>query len=407
MISTKKQTLIVLSLFFLAALAGLFLRYLNVNPLEEINYRYFVHTHSHVALLGWIHLALMLLINKLVLKKYVPLKVYSRLFYATLFSVIGMLLSFPFQGYAVISIGFSTLFILVSYVFYWVFIHYVPKEERQTSGLKCIRYALVYMLLSSLGTWAIGAVMSTLGPTSDWYRISIYFYLHFQYNGWMILGLVGLVLLIFENHDIYFGKRNFSRFLLTFHVGILLSFFISVLFTSPPDIFYLLAVIGAAIQLMSFNFLFTFFQKIKRLLLQKFTRLQRNLFRWFLVLLAGKLVMQLLAGFPQIAPWITQYKNLSIGFLHWVFLGVTCIGLFLLLDFIGMFKINLLQFSLYVVAFLGTEALIFMKPLSNIFNFSLPENYNWWLFYMSFLLVVVIGSMLGKQIQLSIRKDRP
>jgi hypothetical protein len=90
-----------------------------------------------------------------------------------------MLVRFPFQGYALFSIVFSTLFLLASYWFTWFFIKYSSKTDKKLDSYKTLKIALVYLVISSTGTWVLGAIMTVLGPLSIWYRLAIYFYLHF------------------------------------------------------------------------------------------------------------------------------------------------------------------------------------------------------------------------------------
>ena len=74
---------------------------------------------------------------------------------------------FPFQGYAAVSIAFSTLFLFASYWFYWFFIKYTLKDKKQLQSYRILKYALIYMLISSIGPWAVGGVIASLGSKSD------------------------------------------------------------------------------------------------------------------------------------------------------------------------------------------------------------------------------------------------
>src|SRR5690554_8049063 len=144
MIQFKKHTQIALIFFLAAALLGLLLRYFAVSSIE-FEYRYVVHAHSHVALLGWIYFALITLIGHFFLKDKIPRKVYRRIFGFTMFTVIGMLASFPFTGYALFSIIFSTLFLFASYFYVWAFFKYIPKSQRNSPAYKTIKYAVIYI----------------------------------------------------------------------------------------------------------------------------------------------------------------------------------------------------------------------------------------------------------------------
>src|SRR5690606_25130782 len=192
---------------------GLLLRFFFVTPVP-LNYKFILHAHSHTALLGWIYLGLTTLVYKLFLSEAQKPKLYKHIFIFTNICIVGMLVTFPIQGYALFSIIFSTLFLFASYWFSWFAIKYIPKKFRNRFSWKLIKTALLYLVLSSIGPWAIGGVMATLGPESIWYKTSIYFYLHFQYNGWFILALLGFVFYFFEEKGIIFNPQRLKSFFL-------------------------------------------------------------------------------------------------------------------------------------------------------------------------------------------------
>lgn len=92
---------------------GAFLRLMMLLPVAGLDYNHFLHGHSHLAYLGWIFNAIFVAL----LYAYLPghLKKYRLLFWLLQVAVIGMLISFPIQGYAAVSISFSTLHIFLSY----------------------------------------------------------------------------------------------------------------------------------------------------------------------------------------------------------------------------------------------------------------------------------------------------
>ena len=116
--------------FLIAALMGLVLRYAFIGELN-FNYRFLTHAHSHVAMLGWVYL----MIYVLFVHYFVPEKkpVFTRLFWLTQLAVVGMMLSFPLQGYAAISILFSTLHIFCSY-YQWLTWHHLLDNLRLFSN---------------------------------------------------------------------------------------------------------------------------------------------------------------------------------------------------------------------------------------------------------------------------------
>src|SRR5690606_35371468 len=211
MINLKKHANLALTYFLLVGLLGIFLRLFFVTPIAA-NFRYVVHAHSHIALLGWVYVGLTTLIYRMYFQHSPRKKTYLRIFWFTNFTIIGMLCSFPFQGYALFSITFSTLFLIASYFLAWFVFKNIPPEYRNTYSYKCIRTALWYMVISSIGPWAIGEVMATLGNSSIWYKLSIYFYLHFQYNAWFLLVLSGIVFDLLEKYRLPIDRRDFHEF---------------------------------------------------------------------------------------------------------------------------------------------------------------------------------------------------
>ena len=119
MLSIKKQVLVSLFYFLIAASLGILLR---LFPVTNINatYKYIVHTHSHIALLGWVYVSLTSLIYYLCIDKQAQKK-YIILFWCTQITILGMLVSFPITGYALFSIIFSSLFLICSYWFFAFF----------------------------------------------------------------------------------------------------------------------------------------------------------------------------------------------------------------------------------------------------------------------------------------------
>ncbi|PKR81128.1 hypothetical protein CW751_05970 [Brumimicrobium salinarum] len=396
MIPFKKHAKIALILFLAAASLGLLLRFFAVSSIE-FEYRYVVHAHSHVALLGWVYFALITLIGYFFLKSHIPKKVYRNIFAFTTITVLGMMVTFPFTGYALFSIIFSTLFLIASYFYVWAFFKYIPKEKRSTPAYTTVKYALMYMAISSIGPWTIGAVMATLGPGSVWYRTSIYFYLHFQYNAWMVLGVLGIFLKILENHDLKINQSLFKRFLITFHIGVNLTFFLSILFTKPHISVYGLSIVGALIQLLSFKYFFQFVRSKYRKIGNIFGKIPWQLLRWMFLLLFIKMLMQFLGSFPYTAALVSNNTFLTIGFLHWVFLGVVTMGLLALLNTSSLIQLNAASIRFYIFGFILTEFIIFYKPAEIILNFPTLPYYHWLLFVASLLLFIGITAILISQ----------
>ena len=142
-------------------------------------------------MLGWIYMIVFVLIIRFFIPKEKRQKpIYNRLFWLTEFSVIGMMIAFPIQGYALFSIVFSTMHILLSYVF----CRLVWKDSLRdkSPSQRLVLVSILFMILSTFGVWCLGPAVSTLGKQSAFYQIAIQFFLHFQFNGWFILAILSL-----------------------------------------------------------------------------------------------------------------------------------------------------------------------------------------------------------------------
>ena len=384
--------------FFIVAFMGIMLRFYFVTPLP-FNYKFLLHAHSHTALLGWIYLSLTTLIYKIFLSEVGKSKLYKRIFIFTNVCIIGMILTFPVQGYALYSIIFSTLFLFASYWFTWFAFKHVPSHFKKRFSWKLIKTSLWYLVLSSIGPWAIGGVMSTLGPESIWYKTSIYFYLHFQYNGWFILALLGIFFYILEERGLEFNREKLKSFFLLLNFGIIFTLFLSVLWFVPPKVFYVLGLIGAVAQILAFYELYL-------LLRGKFTVIKETFIprAFFLLKIAGSLVivkilMQLSSAFPYLANLVFQLKDFVIGYLHLVFLGVVITTLLSFLNYFKLLSIPKSFILLFLIAFITTETLIFYKAVAIWLGLPFLENYYIYLAYLSCLFPIAVGILFFKHIK--------
>ena len=394
--SLQNHTSIALVYFVFAAGLGCVLRFFRVLEIP-VTYKFIVHAHSHVALLGWVYLALTTLLYKLYLSRAEVEKKYRNIFWFTQLTIVGMLLTFPFQGYAIFSIIFSTLFLFASYWFTWFFFKNVPVEYNHKQSLKCAKVALVYLLLSSLGPWALGAIMNTLGAASIWYRLAIYFYLHFIYNGWMIMALVAVFLYILDKQNISLSEKAFKVFFWKINLGIILSFLLSTLFTQPAVFYYILGGVGAFLQLWAFYDLFKFMSVEWTSIKRKFSNFFRNVIKAIGVLWLIKMILQLLSSIPYFANLATTYLDFTVGYLHLTFLGVVTISLFLFLDYFKLLILNKKLFLVYVFGFVLTELLIFFKAIVSWQSATLFSEYYLSLAVVSLLVLVsVLGILLSR-----------
>lgn len=393
MVTFKKHAKIALVYFLIAALLGILLRALFVTSLP-VTYKFILHTHSHIALSGWVYLALTILLCYCFIPIQTHTKKYNLVFWFTQVTLVGMLVSFPIQGYALYSIIFSTLFLIASYLFAWFFIKSTPKTVKTNPSYKCIKAALFYMVFSSLGPWVLGYIMNTSGSESIWYKNAIYFYLHFQYNGWFMLALVGILLSWLEKNNIYIKQKAFKPFYYSINAGIILSFFLSVLWVNVPNIFNLLGGLGAFLQIMAFWYLLMYL--INKTTAVSFLKSNNHykVLQLVLVLLCIKLLLQLLTAFNYFSELATRIVDFIIAYLHLTFLGIVSLLLFYFLHQFKLLKLSQNALAIYITGFLLSEFLIFYKGLAVWLNFYLFDSYLMVLLLVSSLLPIGIFMLL-------------
>lgn len=385
------------ALAFLVAAAGFGLL-LRAFPLFELpfTYKYLVHAHSHVMLLGWMYLALQTAVTALMLKGAASPRPYRFLRAGVLWTVAGMLCTFPFTGYAPVSILFSTLFLFVSYGYLAFFLKQASPDTRHLPSFHFVRAGLWYMAASSLGPWALGAIMATLGPTSLWYRMAVYFYLHFQYNGWIFMALAGVVIRLWEQNGSMMPSGTFRRIFGLLNAGIILTFVLSTLWAEPPGWFHVIGGIGAILQGLGIWQLFRWFQGTPRP--AGFGAIHRSLAAWGGFLLGIKVLLQAISAFPLASRLAVTYPDFIMGYLHGTFLGVINLFLFMLADWQGWIKIGHAPGALYLIGFFLTEGLLFYRGFSGWLGLTRFSGHPEALWAGSLLLFIALGWLLVRNI---------
>ncbi len=386
----KKLSLICLANFFIASVLGLLLRYASVDSIG-INHRYLTHAHSHVAMLGWVYLMLFSFIIFNFIK--VNRKKYIRLFWITQISVLGMLFSFPFQGYGAVSICFSTLHILCSYLFvFWV---WKDLKNKAGASVLMLKSALVFMLISTIGIWSLGPIIAIYGSGSMYYDIAIQFFLHFQFNGWFLFGVLALLIknLNVENNFLFKSFHLLLTFATIATLALPIHWFqphVSLIYINGLGVFIQLVAVVLLLRLI--------FVKAK---VSKSSRASLCILTYVFVFccLVFKALFQGVSLIPELAGELYQYRNFVIGYIHLAMLGIIT-GLLLasLLQSLQFHKNKIMQsgFYLFYFGFITTEILIFYQALCYYLKNQGMDHYHRLLFWAStFLALGILCILIG------------
>jgi len=376
----KKLIIICLINFFIAALMGLALRYSFINSIN-INYRFLTHAHSHVAMLGWIYLMLYVSI----VYYFIPEKksIYNRLFWLTEFSVIGMMVSFPIQGYAVVSISFSTLHILCSY--YFVYLVWKNSKTKTLATRYLLRSSLLFMLLSTVGVWCLGPAVSMLGQASTLYQIAIQFFLHFQFNGWFLIAVIAVLFHILNIEN----SKQFKLFFKLLIISTLLTLALPIQWFAPNKLLLWINGFGVILQLLA---LYLFIKIIKHKIQKaskQHSNLQIYLFNFSAFCLILKVAIQFVSILPEFAQVVYEHRNFVIGFIHLLMLGVISGFLFSFIlksDLVRFSRTLYLGIISFFLGFVLTELLLLIQGYKYYFSSGKVPNYYLLLFLFSILL---------------------
>lgn len=343
--------------FFIAALLGLLLRFNMVVPVPGIVAKFWLHAHSHFAMAGWIYTALM----GAIFHNFIGTgdKYFRRLFYATLIACYGMLFSFPVKGYWWLSISFSTLYIIITYIFtYAVFKH--TRDKRHLVSVKLLRAALLFLCLSSLGAFALGPVMASGKTGSELYFNSIYFYLHFQYNGWFILTIAALLFRYLELRAVPFSEKAGNNFYRLLTLSVFPLYFLSTLWSNPGVLFNILSGTGALLQLAALVVLLALLNEVRK------THKPPLIIVFIFLLVSVKVCFQLPGSWQPLAELAYTYRNFVIAFLHLVMLGIVSFSLFAWGAATGIFRTGKafrMGMVVYTAGFILSEAIMVAQPL--------------------------------------------
>jgi hypothetical protein len=398
----KKHWLLICFInFFIAALMGLLLRLMYVAPVEWVNFQFLLHGHSHVAMLGWVYLMLYSLIIHFFLPKEAQQKtIYNRLFWVTQVSVMGMMVRFPIEGYAMLSIAFSTLHIFCSYYFcrlIW--------KDAQPSSLpekQMLRTALFFMILSTLGVWCLGPAVGLMGKTSAFYQIAIQFFLHFQFNGWFMFAVLAL---FFHQLKTKINEKQFRLFYALLVTATILTLALPISWYLSNPIFYWINGLGVLMQLAAFLVFVKIISPRFQTFFSTLKKIEKIVYGFALFSLALKVGIQLVVLLPGLDQISHQIRNFVIGYIHLTMLGIIT-GF--LLGFVLQNKfVNGKSFwvhwglSLFLLGFVGTEILLFVQGGYFFFDKGPMPLYQQNLFFTSIglpagLLMIVIGKLLAQ-----------
>ncbi|MFZ4434980.1 MAG: hypothetical protein ACOYOR_00580 [Flavobacterium psychrophilum] len=302
-----------------------------------------------------------------------------------------MLVSFILQGYGLFSIFFSTASIVVFYVFAYFFCTELKQLPSTDLSKKWFLAAIFFNILSSFGTFFLVFMMMSKHIHQEEYLASIFYYLHFQYNGWFFFACMGLLygFLNLKRSANSFFNATFNLFF----ISCLPAYFLSTLWANLPIWLYLLTVLAAVIQaVVWYKFLLILVQTQKETL-ANLPYFLRYILLFIAFAVSVKVLLQLGSTIPSVSKLTFGFRPIVIAYLHLVLLAI--ISLFLLfymyanaiIQFNTKIKLGVILFSIGVLI---NELILAVQGIAS-FSYTLIPYVNELLFGAALVLVFGIG----------------
>jgi hypothetical protein len=362
--------------FTLLALLGSILRYKIAFSLPFIDQKNLLHAHSHFAFAGWVSQILMCLLLYALSKDTIEwenkIKKFGKIFLLNLITAYGMLITFAYQGYAMYSIIFSTASILVSYWFAFSVNPIIKESNIHVITKKYFYAALLFNVISSLGPFSLAFMMVSHSVNQDYLLGAVFYYLHFQYNGWFLFMIFGtLNEQVAKQTENFEFKRNFNVLI----VAAIMTLFLSLPWIDKQN---MLGIVLFAIVIMQLMVFISFLRSTEEgsgppLILNSKIKIPLKRIFTFAILIKG--VLQILILVPSLDQYAFGLRPVIIAYLHLVLIGVVSFYIFhyLIREKILMMNKNLNKgLLIFLGGFILNEIVLVLQGLSWLNIVGLP-----------------------------------
>lgn len=318
--------------FLIVAVLGTFLRFAFIRELFFLDYLHFQTAHWHLAIVGWIYQAMFsYLIGAFLSQEKQQQKKYHILFWCNQLHIISVFVILITGGISFFSVGLDISFLLLISIFVFFLLKDLKgsSHSKNNFSVEILKVALFFLLLSYLGT--IFIIPIELFPDtkrSVLYYLSSQFFLHFQYNGWFLFGVLTLFFRMLEYYQIQINTAKFSQFKWLLISAVFITYFLNIYWGYPGHLLFLwIASFGGLLQfsglLLIRKEVKTVFNELKKHLNPLSERLLKFAYISFII----KLVLQLIIAIPAFASVALTIRNYTIAYFHLVFLCITSVFL--------------------------------------------------------------------------------
>lgn len=284
---------------------------------------------------------------------------------------------------------FSTISIFVSWVFaitYWKDLNRLSVSNISSYWFKV---ALLFNAISSIGAFALAFMMANKIIHQNWYLLSVYFFLHFQYNGWFFFACMGLLMNFIIGYNI--NPNSLRKIFWLFTGASIPAYFLSALWLNLSSWIYVLVIIAAIIQLIAWYYMIKILYKIKKELIYNTTIVTKYLLGLSAIALSIKFILQACSTIPSLSELAYGFRPIVIGYLHLILLGVITlfiIGYIMSQKIIAENQLIVRGISIFTFSVVFNEALLMIQGVTAITFNIVP-------FINELLLITAVGLFVG------------
>jgi hypothetical protein len=297
---------------FLAGIIGALLRAMFIWEIPFVRFRPWLHGHSHAAMLGWLFIGIVVVmihdggrggLNKKIRWLLIGLQT----------AVIGMLLSFPVQGYGPVSITASSIHMVLAYVM--LVILWRRAQEWPKGGSRALtRWSIAMFFLSTLGVWAIGPIIATGHQSHEIYYWSIQWFLHFQFNGWFWFAAIAMGVRWAERQG--FNIRLDGLTLALWIISAVFTYALAIAWSEPLPAVFATVSVGVLLQVWAAVRTLRILLRLREKAEERFPLWGKILVGVALVSMALKVIVQAAVAIPEVAIIGFTLRQYVIGFIH-------------------------------------------------------------------------------------------
>lgn len=359
--TARKWTYLSLVNLLIVSLLGVVLRYKGAFSLPVVDYKNLLHAHSHFAFSSWVTTILFTAFIYIG----VPFRrMYHSQFWLNQVAGFGMLISFTIQGYGAVSIAFSTLSVIFTYWFAFTYLKDIRQASFPPLVKPCLKLAVIFLVISSIGPFLLAGA----GHSLVYYNNAIYFYLHFQYNGWFTFGVMALFFWAAPRYNIHLAPGPSRVFVTLMGIACIPAYCLSMLWAHPPGWIYTLAGGAGLLQVAALLFLFLSIHRNKHI---------HPLWILSFVSFTIKIILQALTLIPLLGRFAYSFRPVVIGYLHLVVLAFVT---FLILGFLllnNLLRVTKSGLVIFITGVILNEIILMVQCIRAFFNEGMPTAPYW------------------------------